>query len=125
MFMNKTFSICPKCNKNWASRDEFLSDRDITMRGYQVNFEKLELGLFLFNHNCKTTLAIHANKFTDMYDGEIFRYERKTGTDSCPGYCLLKESLQACPAACECAYVRSIAAKIANILKSNVPKSNS
>ena len=73
-----------------------------------LNFRDLELGLFLFNHNsCKTTLSFEAKDFTDLYDGPILK-ERKTGTDSCPEFCLNKNNLNACPVKCECSYVRAV-----------------
>ena len=102
------FKTCPKCNKKWETRDSFLADPEIIIIGYQVNFRSLELGLFLFNHNdCKTTMSLEAKDFTDLYQGTIFK-ERKTGTDSCPEFCLNINNLQACPAQCECSYVRQV-----------------
>lgn len=75
--------------------------------GYQVNFDCLEEGLFLFNHDCDTTLAIRTGIFKDLYHGPIFS-ERLTNTDECPQYCLHKSELRPCTAKCECAYVREI-----------------
>jgi hypothetical protein len=75
-----------------------------------ANFDALKLGLLLFNHvyeRCKTTLALEAGEFIDLYKKEIFQ-TRMTGTKECPGYCLYKENLQPCPANCECAYIREV-----------------
>jgi hypothetical protein len=106
------FIICSKCGEKWETRDQFLAAHDIQLIGYQVNFRNLELGLFLFNHlSCRTTLALRAGNFKDMHRGEIFR-GKKTGTNSCPNYCLNSDDLNACPAKCECAYVRDIIQKI-------------
>jgi len=80
------------------------------LNGYQVNFQQLEAGLFLFNHiapECGTTLALAAGEFADLYTGPIWK-ERLTGAGDCPRYCLRKSELRPCPAECECAYVRSI-----------------
>lgn len=77
------------------------------MIGYQVHFEKLTAGLFLFEHICGTSLAIHAHEFQDLYNGPIFT-ERLTGTEECPGYCLHENDLRPCLAKCECAYVREV-----------------
>ena len=101
------FKTCAVCRKSWNNRDEFLADPNIDMIGYQVHFRDLHRGLFLFNHSCHTSLAIPAEKFIDLYHGEIVK-GRKTGTDECPGYCLHEDELEACPAECECAYVRDI-----------------
>jgi len=106
------FKECPKCKSEWNSRADFLSDPEINIIGYQVNFKQLELGLFLFNHlSCKTTVSIAAKEFSDLYNGPYFQ-ERKTGSDSCPSYCLNKSELRSCPEACECAYVRQVVDKV-------------
>jgi hypothetical protein len=110
------FKICSNCRRRWTDRDEFLSDPDVRLLGYQVNFEELQAGLFLFSHDmdgCRTTVALEAERFTDMHRGPIFEI-RLTNTAECPGYCLRKESLDACGNACECAYVREVLQKVKN-----------
>ncbi len=99
--------ICKVCDTKWHNRESFLSDVDITLLGYQVNFFELEAGFFLFNHSCGETLAIKVENFTDLYDGEIFE-NPKTDSDECPKYCLYQENLDRCPVECECAFVREI-----------------
>ena len=101
------FKECNLCGYEWDSRDAFLDDENVALIGYQVNFEDLTLGILLFNHSCRGTLAITAEHFSDIYDGPIFR-ARATGSDQCPGFCLHQRSLKPCPAQCECAYIREI-----------------
>lgn len=99
------FKHCNKCGRQWETRKSFLNDKEIVIVGYQVHFEELMLGLFLFNHGCKTTLSLSADLFIDLYDGPVFS-ERVIGTEKCPGFCLDQSNLSPCPASCECAYVR-------------------
>ena len=101
------FKRCPNCGFEWQRRDDFLEDPGLRLLGYQVNFKELTAGIFLFNHSCKGTLAIHAGDFRDLYSGQVFA-ERATGTDQCPGHCLYEDHLDLCPAHCECAFVRQI-----------------
>ena len=101
------YKKCSSCGFDWATREYFLGDPNITMVGYQVNFQELEAGFFLFNHTCGTTLAIPAREFKGFYQGSIFA-ERLTGSEECPGYCLHECELGPCPAQCECGYVREI-----------------
>lgn len=102
------FKICSSCQACWPSRKHFLEDPAAEIIGYQVNYEDLELGLFLFSHtSCGTTLAIPAVRFKDLYDGPVFR-ERMTGTKECSDLCQHGDALNACPARCECAWVREI-----------------
>ena len=102
------FKKCTSCGHRWQSREDFLEDPSTDMIGYQVNFEQLNLGFFLFNHlACGTTLGIPAGRFTDLYNGPVF-LQRLTGTKDCPEYCLHENQIDKCPAKCECAFVREI-----------------
>lgn len=108
------FKTCPNCFYVWPDRDSFLSDPRISAMGYQVNFDDLTAGFFLFNHTtcqCGTSLALEAGQFTDMHDGPIFQ-ERLNGTSECPQYCLHDDSLEPCPEKCECAYVLDVLQKV-------------
>ena len=105
--MTSVFKTCPKCRYVWKRRDDFLRDAGVSLGGYQVNFESLKEGFFLFNHSCKTTFSVEVAEFVDLYDGPVFS-EKATGTDTCPGYCLNRSTLSPCPAVCECAFVREI-----------------
>lgn len=102
------FKTCPCCPQTWSTREELLADPNIELVGYQVNFGTLELGLILFNHKaCRSTLALHARLFRDLYEGPVFA-ERRTGEAECPRFCLRADELGACAARCECAYIREI-----------------
>jgi hypothetical protein len=103
----KMFKQCNKCAFQWATRDEFLSDKTIEVVGYQVFFEDLELGLFLFNHSCHTTIAIEADLILDLYDGPIY-LERKPGNRKCPGRCLNQNIVSPCSKECRCAFISEI-----------------
>lgn len=108
------FKLCTMCEKAWGDRDDFLSDPEAKIIGYQVNFGDLQLGYFLFNHlACQTTLAIHAARFIDLYQGPIYA-QPKTGTPDCTGHCLRQDDLEPCDTQCECAYVREIIQIISN-----------
>ena len=118
--MNKAnFKICPTCGFVWPTRNHFLRDPALEIIGYQVNFEQLTLGFFLFNHSCKSTLSICAGDFSDLYRGSIFQ-KRATGSEECPGYCLLQPVLLPCPAQCECAYVREVIQVVKNFPKDEI-----
>ena len=116
------FKNCPVCGVCWQSRKAFLVDPDLTYLGYQAHFEALTTGLFFFNHTCKTTLALEVKQFRDLYDGPVFT-ERQTGTDACPGHCLYRESIEPCPAQCECAFVRELIQIIVSWPKTGNPSS--
>lgn len=112
------FKQCPKCRYPWPARTDFLADPRLTLIGYQVNFKALDTGILLFNHVCKTTLALPVRNFRDLYDGPVYA-EPATGGDDCPGYCLRQNELGPCPVRCECAYVRHILQLIRDWPKTN------
>jgi hypothetical protein len=104
---NGNFMTCTNCRHVWETRDQFLSDNSIKILGYQVDFVDLEEGLFLFCHDCGTTLSIPAAEFRDLYHGPVFS-ERLVQQNDCMGYCHERIELRACPLQCECAYIREI-----------------
>jgi len=107
------FKVCTFCGETWRSREAFLVDPCVRVIGYQVHFQDLLAGMFLFNHDvCHTTLAIEASHFTDLYDGPTL-VGRKTGTQQCPAYCLRQGEVRPCPVECECASVRDVLDRIA------------
>ncbi len=104
------FKKCPMCGFVWCDRETFIHDISLDMNGYQVNFEKLELGLFYFTHKvegCYSTLVVNAREFYDLNPASCYP-QRKTLTEECPTHCLYQENLGKCSAQCECAYVRDL-----------------
>ncbi len=104
------FKKCSGCGHDWDTRDGFMSDPLVNLIGYQVNFDALETGYFMFNHldpECLTTLALHTGLFRDLYHGEVY-HEKKTGSVKCPGHCQISGNLKVCTAKCECSFVREV-----------------
>ena len=101
---------CNNCGHVWPTREAFLTDPALVLIGYQASFQYLAAGFFLFNHereDCRTTLAVPAGDFFDLYAGPLFE-ERLAGSKECPAYCLQQNELARCPARCECAFVREV-----------------
>lgn len=113
MILFRPFKVCTNCKTRWRQRRDFLSDPNISLVGYQVNYTRLKAGLFLFNHSCGTTLALPAGVFRTLRSGRIFR-ERATGTGACPGFCQHEHELEPCVARCECAFVRDVLQLVRN-----------
>lgn len=107
MTTSDKFKQCPNCMAIWETREAFLEDSAIELVGYQANLSDLKLGVFLFNHECMSTIGIRAEFFVDLYDGPVFS-ERAYGSEDCRGYCLHRSELRPCPAKCDCAYVREV-----------------
>jgi hypothetical protein len=104
------FKVCTGCGTVWRTREDFLSDPETVPIGYQVHFEELQEGFFLFNHRrpmCGTTLSLQVRAFFNLYGGPFFQ-DRKRNTVECVGYCLHQQELKGCPARCECSSVREV-----------------
>ena len=104
------FKKCSGCGHPWISREDFLSDSQVKLIGYQVHYEELETGYFMFNHlkpACLTTLGVHTGLFRDLYKGEVF-HTRLSNSVKCPGYCQHSDNLKTCPEKCECNFVREV-----------------
>jgi hypothetical protein len=117
---NAEFKSCTGCGMVWKNRSRFLSDPNVKVEGYQVNFSNLEEGIFLFTHmtgSCGSTIAVRAGAFTDMHDGDIFE-ERILGKEGCDQSCLHSGVIDSCRAKCECAYVRDVLQKVRHWKKS-------
>ncbi len=113
------FFKCNSCQKVWDTREEFLQDPFISLTGYQVHFQTLTAGFFLFNHEiqtCKTTISLAVEKFSDLYRGPVFQDSNKKTTE-CAGHCLYQKNLDACPNKCECIFVQTIMKTLASYPK--------
>ncbi|MBN2713501.1 MAG: hypothetical protein JXR97_13860 [Planctomycetes bacterium] len=112
--MDDIFRECT-CGKVWTTRDEFLSDPDISIIGYQARLESITEGIFLFNHlpedgSCSSTIAFYVADFEDLSRNV---YETSSyGSSECEGHCLRMEDLERCNAHCSNAYIREIAVRI-------------
>lgn len=91
-----------------------MSDPAVQLVGYQPNFDVVELGLILFNHqSCKTTLGLEAGLFRSLYEGPIYRAQRHKDA-ICPGMCFHYEDVKRCQIECECSWVQEILQQIRN-----------
>ncbi|OVE77943.1 hypothetical protein BVX99_01040 [bacterium F16] len=117
----KLFSRCSTCGYLWKSRDHFLADPRIEMVGYQVQFDELLEGLFMFNHRCGTTLSLKVEIFRNLYNGSVFE-ECQKDEPGCSGMCIHRENLMPCPLHCECSFVREIIQIIKTWPKAGTPK---
>lgn len=106
--MTGIFKTCNKCGYQWETREAFLSDKSLEAIGYQVFFEDLKTGMFLFNHSCNTTIAMEAKKFLDLYDGPFYKERKSNESRKCPGRCMNENIMNPCSNECRCAFVREL-----------------
>ena len=101
------FSQCKPCGTQWPTRDHFLNDPGLEIIEYQVNFDDLTAGTFVFSHECGSNICLTVRHFNGLYEGTIFNV-RANDAEGCPDYCLYRNNLKPCEVKCECAYVRNI-----------------
>ena len=58
------FKKC-SCGCRWNSREDFITDPNIKMLGYQKSYSATISDMFLFNHSCRNTLAVGIHAFAD------------------------------------------------------------
>lgn len=107
------FKRCNKCGQEWETRDDFVSDSSLEAIGFQVFFDNLRTGLFLFNHSCGTTIGIPAKHLMALYNGPELTGRDSDGRD-CPGRCLNQNIMSPCSDKCRCAFISQIIREIQN-----------
>ena len=107
--MKKPFKACSYCDESWNTREEFLSDVRISMKGYTPIFENPEYGLFYFTHSgsCNATLSLFVHEFVDLYKQTTYP-DKKTGSSECRGLCQIKNNLEQCFSNCRFTYIRDL-----------------
>ena len=107
------FGWCSACGHRWSTREELLTDPEIHLMGYAVNFESIGQGLFLFSHEvCLSTVGVEVASFLDLHEGPVYE-QLMTGSDECPRFCLEERNLNPCNAPCRCAFVRDVLTSVA------------
>ena len=89
------FKRCTVCNHEWQDRDSFILDPAIDLIGYQANPDNLNRGMYLFNHECGTTLAVYVETFLDLYQGPKYSLSMSSN-NGCPGYCRIENYHSRC-----------------------------
>jgi hypothetical protein len=110
------FKTCPNCKHIWPTLENFLDDPAIELAGYQVHFEDIKGGLFLFSHTspeCRTTLAIQVKEFHPLTDQPLLSDRLCHGAE----FCARKGDIIKLPKQCECQWVRHVLELIKNWAK--------
>jgi len=109
-----SFVRCKQCGRAWPDRTAFLADPQVRLSGCQVETDRPEASVFLFDHRapgCGTTIAIKLPAFDDLYAGP--RHKVKWGASAkCAKKCHDPKNLEACTNPCAAAHVRQILRKV-------------
>ena len=115
----KPFKICPKCDHEWETRDDFLQDASLFLIGFQAGYDESDRGLYLLNHlrekeKCNTTIAVEVENFMSLYDGPMYE-DVIAGSAACSGHCAKVDDLTRCSVSCRNAIAREIMLKVFNL----------
>ena len=74
-----TFKQCTFCGKQWQTREDFLSDVELRLEGYQWNYIKVmdgmpPEGILVFTHSsgdCGTSIALAARLFKRDFENKL------------------------------------------------------
>ena len=111
------FKRCKVCNHKWRDRDSFILDPAIELIGYQAKPDNLNRGMYLFTHECGTTLAVYVENFLDLYKGPKYSLSMESN-NKCPGYCRIEDELSDCGLECSCVHFRKIMTIMLSMKKS-------
>ena len=112
----KAFKVCPKCEHEWKTRDDFLNDASIRLIGFQASYDPSDRGFYLFNHlsqneGCNTSLAVNVENFVSLYNGPMYE-DVRAGSEVCRGHCATIDDLAKCDAPCKNAVARDIMLRV-------------
>jgi len=115
----KSFKICPKCDYEWQTRDDFLQDASLFLIGFQAGYAKSDKGFYLFNHlvekdTCNSTIAVDVENFMSLYNGALYE-DVHAGSETCSGHCAKVDDLARCSVPCRNATAREVMLKVFNL----------
>ena len=109
-----TFVRCKQCGRDWPDRAAFLADPQVRLSGCQVETDRPEASVFLFDHRapgCGTTIAIKLPAFDDLYAGP--RHKVRWGASAkCARKCHDPKNFEICANPCAAAHVRQILRRV-------------
>lgn len=85
-----------------------MSDRSLSIIGFQNFFNHLRDGVFLFNHTCGTTLALDGDLLFARYSGTIYLNRKRQKSRDCPGICTTSNIHAPCSDQCWCSIINRI-----------------
>jgi hypothetical protein len=109
------FKTCPSCEAVWATRSDFLADREVLLVGYQSSYTVSQPGLFLFNHSCDSTIAVDASDFKDMYNEDICQ-SCEAHRKHHPAHCCKGMTGEDKPKKCVCKFSKAIECKLEGLM---------
>jgi len=115
----KPFKVCPKCDHEWQTRNDFLQDASLFLIGLQAGYGESDRGFYLFNHliekdKCNTTIAVDVETFISLYNGPMYE-DVHAGNETCSGHCAKVDDLTRCSIPCRNAIAREVMLKVFNL----------
>jgi hypothetical protein len=95
------FQKCGSCGRRWGQWQEFVMDPGIRLLGMQVNFSLPESNLFVFEHDCGSSVSVLARRLRSCLQvAEPQGAPNRFGSEQCGGHCTKLEDLEACDRDC-------------------------
>ena len=91
------------CRKQWATRQDFISDPELRLLGLQAVPNFPDANLLVFEHECGTSVSVLASRLRDLIpdpEPDDPSLPLLQGTESCRGYCNRLEELEVCDQRC-------------------------
>ena len=104
------FKICPYCQHEWPTAEDFERDDCARPLGLVVDFEDPWQTLVLFNHTCGSTLALRAEELRERLPP--LEAELLADQPMCTRHCRTFGDLEPCPNPCRNAPLRNYVARL-------------
>lgn len=101
---------CNHCETSWLTPQDVIVDPTLTLKGFQPAMHNANDSLIYLTHDirgCNTVMAIRAEAFRSLYDGEIPDINRRV-KHSCTGGCTKLTEFINCTRPCDFYWVRFV-----------------
>jgi hypothetical protein len=115
MIAGEPFLRCGSCGATWARWQDCLLDAELRLLGLQVVAHLPQANLLVFEHRCRTTVSVLAQRLHPLLEADDAALPRLYGGDQCSQHCLTLDNLLGCDRRCANARYRRLAQLVAEI----------
>jgi hypothetical protein len=117
---NAPFKECGSCHRIWEYWQDFISDPEVRLLGFQGSTRLPETNLLVFHHRCGTSISVLANKLRHILpkDEQELQLPILFGDENCSKYCREIENLKTCNRNCINARDRRLILAVLDMKKS-------
>ena len=96
------FQICGSCRRRWRSWNDFVLDPAVRLLGMQVQTDRSDINLLVFEHDCGTSISILTRRLSGLLSDQDDAQPSVSlrDTERCKGHCRVLGDFASCDAPC-------------------------